>query len=56
MQIENCASVRKAGRSVGTTNYHYEVSPEDREKFNAAADALTRMRAMFDDCELVPVV
>jgi hypothetical protein len=52
MQIENFDSVRKAysqSRSVGTTNYRYEISPEDREKFDAAAAAIIRMRATFDD-------
>jgi hypothetical protein len=52
MQLENLASVCKAyssGLSVGTTNYRYELLPEDREKFDTAVAAVMRMRAKFDD-------
>jgi hypothetical protein len=40
-------------RSVGTTNYRHEVSLEEREKFDAALAAITRIKTTFDDWVII---
>jgi hypothetical protein len=37
----------------GKSNYRYELSPEEREKFDAALAAVTRIKATFDDWVII---